>query len=175
MERKIAVPIDVIWEWARDVRTVASAISRVEVLDERGQEELLIRPNILRGFLSLPDELRIGETVLAERNDSEKHVMAVTENEGYRFETSLDLEEVSESKTKTKVKVRAELKEISGKVLEKFIFFPVISNIVLQKRVSEILDKLLIDLENYMRKRWREKISDRIRDLDYTKKGELNS
>lgn len=158
IEKTIAVPQKIVWEWSKDIRNVASAISRIEIK---------VRPSVSRGFLRPPRELTAGQAVMTVCDEEEKYSKVVVNGEAYRVENSLQCEKISKNKTEVTVRVKIEFKGLSGDILEKLIFLPIISSIVLQKRLDVILENLLNNLEDYMRKRWRKGIGSKIKDLQF--------
>lgn len=138
-EKTIPVPIEIVWDWSKDIRNIVSVIPQIKIMEEISDRKLRVRGEIFRGSSLLPDELLIGESETIEVNETEKYTRSVTEGEIYQVETFLRCEKATENETRVKLKTKGKLKGFSGKILEKFIFLPGISKIALPRKIDEIL------------------------------------
>ncbi len=164
-EKELDVPIDEVWDWVKKLENIVSLIPRVKIVEMRDERKAKVQGLLFR-FLNPPEEITMGEAETVEVNEKEKYTRSITEGKIFKIETCLKCEKMGESKTKIEMSLRGELKGLAGTLLEKILFFPFISDAVLSARIEEILDKLGNRLEKYMRKKWKNKLENKIKKLD---------
>lgn len=165
-EKKIKAPLEVIWNWVKDLENILSVIPRVEIIKMEGERKALVRGVLFRGILNLPDEIIAGETKTVEINEDEKYTRSVTESEIFKVETFLKCEKLSENKTNVQMKFEGGFKGLAGGLLEKILFLPLISKLTLSEEIDKILKGLGDSLEEHMRRKWHKKLEKKIKNIE---------
>ncbi len=175
-EKKLDVPVDVVWNWVKKLENITSLIPRVEIVEKITEKKAKVKGNVFR-ILNPPEEIIVGEAETVETNEEEKYTRSITEGRIFRIETFLKCGENKENQTKIQMKAKAELKGFAGTLLEKIIFIPIISDAILTNQIDEILNELGRRLEKYMRKKWKNKLEKKIKKIEqnYSQKDAFES
>lgn len=161
----IDVPLEEVWEWAKDLENITSVIPRVEIKEKISEKEVIVRGVVLP-VIDLPEQMTTGKARTIEVNESEKYTRTVTEGEIFEIETFFQCEESGENETKIYMEAKGNLKGFSGKLLEKILFLPITTKIVSSARVDEILKGVENNLKDYMRKHWKDQLEKKTKELE---------